>query len=62
MFVQTQQLDYPDHADEIAHLNTLLAQMQGHHLPELKGYIDGIIARIDYLMARSKPVLKLYGT
>ena len=64
MMIQTQELEYADHKEEIASLNKILADIQACQPfpPELQGTVTSILARIDYLMASSKPTLKLYGT
>lgn len=63
MMVQTQKLEYPDHKDEIASLNRILAEIEGgaRPLPDaLVKTVEYIIARLDHLMTTGKAKLKLY--
>lgn len=62
MFVQTQRIDYPDHADEIASLNGILADIQakGTFAPALQPVVEKILARLDHLMIASKAQVRVY--
>lgn len=62
MFVQTQRLDYPDHKEEIAYLNNLLARFQDMKpFPlEYKPVVENLLARLDCLMLASKARVSLY--
>jgi len=59
--IQTQRLDYTDHSEEIASLNTILAGIQssGDH-PELSETIAHILERLDHLMTAQGARLSLY--
>lgn len=62
MFIQTQRLDYPDHSEEIAFLNGILADIQSMKpFPsKLKPIVDRALARLDQLMVASKAQTRLY--
>jgi hypothetical protein len=60
-FLSQQKLEYPDHKDEIAFLNAVLAEIPLPHPPEVKSSIDMILARLDLLMTTDKAVLKDYN-
>lgn len=62
MFIQTQRIDYPDHREEIASLNSILADIQakGTFAPELQPVVDKILARLDQLMIASQAQVRLY--
>jgi hypothetical protein len=58
---QTMRLDYPNHAEEIASLNLILAGIQrGGTQPELKDTIDHILARLDHLQQGNFATVRLY--
>lgn len=63
MMLQTQRLEYPDHRDEIASLNRILAEIQAGSRPlppSLVKTVEYIIARLDHLMTTDKARLKTY--
>jgi len=62
MYVTTQRLDYPDHAEEIAELNRTLADIQAMKPfpPELQPTVERLILRIDHLMVSSQPQVSIY--
>jgi hypothetical protein len=60
MMIQTQRLEYPDHSEEIASLNAILAAIPLPHTPEVKASVDLILARLDHLMTTQNAQLKFY--
>ena len=64
MMVQTQELHYPDHKEEIASLNKILAEIQACQPfpPALQSTVEDILRRLEFLMTAEKATLKLYGT
>lgn len=64
MMIQTQRLEYPDHKEEIAQLNRVLASLQFGYpqgYPErLQPTVQMILERLDVLMVSENARLKLY--
>jgi hypothetical protein len=64
MMVQTQKLEYPDHKEEIATLNEVLASLQFGYpqgFPErLQPTVTMILERLDQLMTAANARIKLY--
>lgn len=64
MMIQTHKLEYPDHKDEIATLNHVLASLQfgyPHGYPErLQPTVDMIMGKLDQLMTAQNARIKLY--
>jgi hypothetical protein len=60
MFIQTQRIDYPDHKDEIAVLNDILACIPKPFPPEFKPVVEMTLARLDQLMVASQAQVRLY--
>jgi len=63
MMIQTQCLEYPDHSEEIASLNRILAEIEAGQRPlpdSLVKTVQFIITRLDHLMTTDKAKLKLY--
>jgi hypothetical protein len=64
MMVQTYKLEYPDHKEEIATLNEVLASLQFGYpkgFPErLQPTVTMILERLDQLMTTSNAKTKLY--
>jgi len=60
MFIHTQRIDYPDHTDEIAFLNGLLADMPKPFPPEFKQVVEGILHRLDEMMLASQARVRPY--
>lgn len=61
--IQTQKLEYPDHRDEIASLNRILAEIEqgAQPLPDnLVKTVTYILGRLDTLMTAQKAVLRIY--
>ena len=60
--IQTRRLDYPDHAEEIASLNFILAEIQQSGTrPELAEVIAHVLSRLDQLMTLSKARVSIYN-
>lgn len=64
MMISTQKLEYPDHKEEIASLNAVLASLQfGYPLgypARLQPTVLMIMERLDVLMTAQSAHLKLY--
>jgi hypothetical protein len=63
MMIQTQRLEYPDHRDEIASLNRILAEIESGTRPlpdSLVKTVEYILGRLDHLMTAQGARLNLY--
>jgi hypothetical protein len=63
MMIQTQRLEYPDHREEIASLNRILAEIEAGARPfpdNLVKTVEYILARLDHLMTAQNACLKIY--
>jgi hypothetical protein len=59
-FIQTQRLDYADHRDEIAFLNSVIAALPKPFPDVCRHAVELVLARIDHLMTCSSPTLSPY--